>query len=161
MEQWRTHPRFTDYEVSDFGRVRRRTAVKGSRPGRMKSPTLSTTGYLIVNIEGKPRKIHTLVLEAFVGPRPGRQDGCHLDGDRTNNVLPNLRWASRSENMRHARLHGTDSRCERHPMAKLTMAQVQEIRRRHAAGTLQRELAAAFGVSRAHISYLVLKGWVL
>lgn len=161
MEQWRTHPRFTDYEVSDLGRVRRGTPVKGSRPGRMKSPSLSTTGYLVVSIEGKPRKVHTLVLETFIGPRREGQDGCHLDGDRTNNVLQNLRWASRSENMQHARLHGTDARCERHPMAKLTAAQVQEIRERRAAGCLHRELASAFGVSRGHISYIVSKGWVL
>src|SRR5687767_12860617 len=107
VENWLTHPVFVDYEVSDLGAVRRRTAKGGTRAGRMKQPSLTKNGYLTVNIERKPRKVHALVLECFVGPRPEKHDACHNDGTRTNNVLSNLRWATRKENMRDAVGHGT------------------------------------------------------
>lgn len=44
---------------------------------------------------------------------------------------------------------------EAHGMAKLTEQKVREIRSRHAAGELQRELARAFGVSRSAIGLIV------
>lgn len=46
----------------------------------------------------KVRRIHRLVLEAFVGPRPDDMDACHWDDDPTNNRLINLRWDTRKEN---------------------------------------------------------------
>ena len=50
---------------------------------------------------------HLLVLEAHVSPRPVGLEGCHNDGDPTNNVVGNLRWDTHSANLldiaRHAR----------------------------------------------------------
>lgn len=109
-ETWRRHPVFVDYDVSDQGRVRRAIPAKGAQVGRVKAASLSTTGYLTVNLDAKPRKVHVLVLETFVGPRPPKHDGCHNDGDRQNNALENLRWATRKENMADAITHGTAQR---------------------------------------------------
>lgn len=129
MEEWRVIPRFPDYEASDLGSVRRKTQKAGTRAGRVKHPTVTKNGYMIVNIEKKPRKVHALILESFVGPRPEKHDACHNDGNRLNNVLTNLRWATRKENMADARAHGTDCHGERHPFARLTWATVREIRK--------------------------------
>lgn len=51
------------------------------------------------------RKVHLLVLEAFVGPRPSpRHHGAHYpDPDPTNNRARNLRWALPEENEAHKR----------------------------------------------------------
>lgn len=106
-EAWARHPTYVDYDISTLGRVRRATPKKGTRVGHILSPRPNDTGYLTVVIGNKPRKVHALVLETFVGPRPLKHDGCHNDGDRTNNALPNLRWATRAENMADARAHGT------------------------------------------------------
>jgi hypothetical protein len=62
-------------------------------------------GYLRVNLvrDGKhySRPAHCLVLEAFVGPCPLGMEACHFpDTERSNNRLDNLRWDTRSENMR-------------------------------------------------------------
>lgn len=47
------------------------------------------------------KKVHTLVLEAFVGPRPEGMQACHYpDHDKTNNRLDNLRWDTQSNNLR-------------------------------------------------------------
>jgi hypothetical protein len=45
------------------------------------------------------RRIHNLMLEAFVGPRPDGAFGLHADDNPGNNTLPNLRWGSRSQNL--------------------------------------------------------------
>ncbi len=154
-EDWRRHPRFTDYEVSTLGRVRRLTASKGTYRGRLKKPSLGTTGYLVISIEGKPRKVHVLVLETFVGKRPKRCDACHNDGHRFRNALVNLRWASRTENMADARKHGTLPQGESHGHAKLTEGEVLSIRMHAATGVLQKDLAKVFGVTPSHVSEIV------
>lgn len=50
----------------------------------------------------KPKrfKTHTLVLEAFVGPKPPRMFACHIDGNRQNNHASNLRWDTAGANAR-------------------------------------------------------------
>lgn len=154
-EDWRQHPRFVSYEVSTLGRVRRLTASKGTYKGRLKRPSVSTTGYAIVSIEGKPRKVHVLVLETFVGPRPKGCDACHNDGSRLNSALLNLRWAPRTENMADARKHGTLAQGESHGLAKLTAADVIEIRKLAASGVLQKVLALCFAVTPGHVSEIV------
>ena len=45
------------------------------------------------------RYIHHLVTEAFIGPRPAKHDVDHIDGDKTNNTVSNLRYVSRLQNM--------------------------------------------------------------
>ena len=51
--------------------------------------------------------VHILVLEAFVGPRPTGMFACHIDGDASNNRLPNLRWDTPRNNNLDAVQHRT------------------------------------------------------
>jgi len=53
------------------------------------------------------KRVHRLVLEAFIGPAPKGTICCHNDGDPTNNRLENLRWDTHSSNTRDAIRHGT------------------------------------------------------
>lgn len=98
------------YEVSDMGRVRSLDRkVKYSNgsihphPGRMLKFT-PLHGYPTVCLAKKGTRktsyVHILVLEAFVGPRPPKMEGCHSDDVRTNNNLSNLRWDTAPENRR-------------------------------------------------------------
>jgi hypothetical protein len=120
-EEWR--PVVGDegsYEVSSHGRVRSldRTIVfpdgrKRLARGRILKPWAQVRGrYPAVGVgtkDGKKQKrlIHTLVLEAFIGPRPEGFACCHNDGDSENNHLSNLRWDSYSENNHDLVRHGT------------------------------------------------------
>lgn len=98
------------YEVSNQGRVRRieyQVPLKNGKfrtfPERiLKSRDQSCSRHQVVELlYGKEKKtslVHRLVLEAFVGPCPPKQEACHHDDDPKNNSLENLRWGTRSEN---------------------------------------------------------------
>ena len=97
-------------------------------------------------------KAHRLVALAFLGPSPfPRAHVAHYDGDKTNNHVPNLRWATPAENeadkRRHGRAHGAPPG-ERHPMAKLTVDIVKEMRRLAATGMNAREISEQLGVAK-------------
>lgn len=106
------------YEVSDQGNVRslNRTIPHGngssvrSLQGRTLQATPNQRGYLTVALwaDGAERRklVHRLVLEAFLGPCPDGMEGCHRDGNRTDNRLARLRWDSHSENMRDVNRYG-------------------------------------------------------
>ena len=146
------------YEVSDQGRVR------SLRSGRLMSLSTSNTGYMQLNLSGKParklRHAHRLVLEAFVGPCPVGMEGCHTNGNRSDNRLSNLRWDTRTGNMADAIAHGTTNRGERNPHTKFTELDVHNIRQSTAKNT---ELAKVYGVSRETIRDIKLRkrwGWL-
>lgn len=55
----------------------------------------------------KSHRVHLLVLEAFVGPRPTPDAvGLHFDDDIWNNRVDNLRWGTRSDNWHDAVRNG-------------------------------------------------------
>lgn len=116
-EQWRPVVGYAGYEVSDLGQVRSldRKVKHGARTmsvaGRVRKVQLDHDGYQKVSLsrEGHRPKlvfVHHLVLEAFVGPRPVGQECCHGPGGRTDNRLTNLRWDTKSENMKDVVRHG-------------------------------------------------------
>lgn len=100
------------YEVSSLGRVRSvdrqvvsRTGVARWFPGVLRTPYVRTErgGYPMysLHVEGQYRvtPVHTLVAEAFIGPRPPGQVIRHLDGDPLNNVPANLAYGTVTENI--------------------------------------------------------------
>lgn len=108
------------YEVSDRGHVRslERLDSEGKRvSGRVLSGGFGPGGHPKVSLwKGGVRKhfyVHTLVLEAFVGPRPEFMEACHEDGCPTNNHVSNLRWDSRSANVRDSVEHKTHNESRR------------------------------------------------
>lgn len=90
------------------------------------------TGYLYCELakQGQIRKnrtVHSLVAEAFIGPRPPGCEVAHKDGSRTNNFLSNLRYATYSENNADKLQHGTHLVGGKAPGAKLTNNDVDDI----------------------------------
>lgn len=71
----------------------REGAVAGSK---------NSNGYIIIQFEGRAYKAHRLAWMIFHGTVPNG-DVDHINGDRTDNRISNLRVVSRSVNMRNAR----------------------------------------------------------
>ena len=102
MEEWRNVVGFEGvYEVSNYGNVRRKDSKKELRGG------LNTYGYKVFILSKNgirhTGKGHRLVAEAFIPNPDNKRDVNHKDGDKANNYVDNLEWASRSENITHAR----------------------------------------------------------
>src|SRR6267378_534776 len=74
------------------------------------------------------RKVHNLVLEAFVGPCPLGKQAAHLDDDQFDNRVENLRWATPKENSADRVRNGKQVRGITCYNAKLTEEQVKDIR---------------------------------
>lgn len=157
-EKWRLVPSLEPYEVSDFGRVR--------RAGRLLLGFFDSDGYhrISTSIAGARRQVsvHTMVLFAFVGPRPTPEHQCaHWDGDRIHNRLGNLRWALPPEQYEDRIRHRTDNGGPRNYWAKLTQEQANEIRQVYTPGHPAHGMMALsrrFGVTRGAISGIVHKG---
>jgi len=108
QEIWRSIVDCPGYEVSNRGRVRsiNRVGVDGRRVhGRILTGSLSgSTGARLTVRLHRPdgtvakRYIHSLVLEAFIGPRPRGCVARHINDDGMNNALSNLRWGTKSQN---------------------------------------------------------------
>lgn len=167
-EQWKSIPGYEMYDVSDRGRIR--SWHNGKYGRRKEGPRvlrlwLDGSGYpqvrLSKNGQGECFLVHVLVLLAFVGPCPDSRQCCHGDGDRTNNHLDNLRWDTCLANWQDALAHGTVRLGEAHGGAKLTEANVIEIRRLYAAGGVSHAgLAAQFGVHHGTIGKITRRqGW--
>lgn len=68
-------------------------AIKGTSP-----QYIDKDGYLIVSIDRRKYRVHRLVFLYFNGEHPSL-DIDHIDGDRINNKIENLRHVSRAVNM--------------------------------------------------------------
>lgn len=108
-EQWRQVPGHPAYDVSDQGRIR--SWKCRSKWGLSDSPanlSLSSDkgGYLRCLVDRKNKYPHIVVLEAFIGPRPGPGfHASHLNGDNKDNRLVNLCWETASQNNRRRVAH--------------------------------------------------------
>ena len=88
-------------------------------------------GYALLSQNSRMRLVHRLACEATNGPPPTPEhQAAHSCGKGHEGcVNPNhLSWKLCAENHADKLLHGTHNRRERSPHAKLTAAQVREIR---------------------------------
>lgn len=84
-----------NYQISNFGRVK-------NNKGKLIKPHINKCGYIELHLgkDGKHynRKIHRLVAEAFI-PNPDQLPQVdHIDTDKANNIVSNLRWVTSKEN---------------------------------------------------------------
>lgn len=160
------------YEVSDVGDVRslprtgtrsdgRRYVVSGrvlrcgTHPAGHKHVMLCVDGHYVT------RKVHHLVAEAFLGPWPeGATVVRHLNDDPADNRSENLAYGTQADNIRDCMRNGNKPRGERHSGARLTRAQVTEIKEGLRDGVQQKHFMEKFGVSQKTISDIsVGKTW--
>lgn len=100
-EIWKPIAEFTEYEVSNLGRVR---TVKTSR---IKTQPIHWKGYPVVTLR-KPIQIcrtfrtHRLVAAAFIPNLNNYPQVNHKNGIKTDNRVENLEWCNNSMNQQHS-----------------------------------------------------------
>lgn len=97
MEKWRVIPGWEQYEMSERGRVR---SLHKNRKGHLMSVYIRD-GYptVILSKNGvwKHQHIHRLLALAWLPNPKNKPFVIHLDCDRSNFHLDNLRWATSKE----------------------------------------------------------------
>lgn len=149
---WQNVPGYPNYQVSRDGQVRSLTRNK------LLSQVKNKRGYRLVNLyrEGRPRNflVHRLVATAFIAAIPLGWEVNHKDGNKDNNGVDNLEIVTPEQNRLHAKQYGLIRRGERNPRAKMTEAQVRDIRRRRAEGETVMKLAREYDLGERAI-YLI------
>lgn len=160
-------PGFPAYTITKDGRVwsKPRKSSRGQEPGRWLTNTTQTNGYVYTHLNVKGKQYHfrlsCLILLAFVGPRPKGTQCRHLDGDKQNNYLTNLKWGTPKENIQDAIKHGTHPCLRRGAKSNRSILSENQVKlifnAYHDGAYNQQELADTFNVSDAHISRIVNK----
>ena len=103
------------YEVSNLGRVRsikfRNNRTEFDRIKILKAND-NSRGYpaVTLSMHGKTKTycVHRLVAMAFIPNPQNLPDVDHIDHNRTNNVVTNLQWLTKGDNVRRSKhlMHG-------------------------------------------------------
>lgn len=117
-EEWLAVPGFEGlYEVSNTGKVKSleredvvathdRQPFKRKRSEKLLKQYIDRYGYLKVYLykNKKPHylTVHRLVALAFIPNTENKNTVDHIDCDRTNNRVENLRWVTVKENLEHS-----------------------------------------------------------
>lgn len=151
------------YEISAFGRVKRLGHPRDKRTRPQSIMKLSPSdGYLItcfISREGKKRmvKAHRLVAKAFI-PNPDNKPFInHKNLNRADNAVDNLEWVSHQENVNHAMNNRSWRWGGSRKDAKLTDAQVLQIKEHLKFGRkilTYKEIAFFYGVSPSLIGMI-------
>jgi len=138
------------YQVSNLGRVKRSGYNKVSKDCKYRraykdekeiAQMIRKNGYkklsLGLNKVIKNELVHRLVALAFIQNPMNKKCVNHIDGNKENNNVKNLEWATSKENINHAIDIGlVDNKGENSPVSKLTNGDVIKIKSMFKSGVL-------------------------
>ena len=161
--EWKKIKQNENYSINEYGEVR------NDITGKLKRTFINkNSGYVCVDLykDNKSTKhtIHRLLAETFIPNPLNKSTVDHKDGNRLNNSLENLRWATYSEN--NSRFNSIGVRSE-----KIKVTHYKEKRKKRGGGHEEwletdnvmyfdriRDAANHFEVTEANISLMLKKG---
>lgn len=109
MEEWKDiclvhgYEQFTNYEISSTGHVRNKKTNRIHKPYHNKE-----TGYLQSWLyQERYRKtfnIHRIIAILFIKNIDNKEFVDHINGDKTDNRVDNIRWVNKSENAMNSKI---------------------------------------------------------
>lgn len=149
MEIYKVISDYPNYEISNLGNVR------NIKTGRVLRSCMGKGGYSMVwlwNGNGKEMfYVHRLVANAFILNPEIKPCVNHIDGCKSNNYVSNLEWVTSSENMKHARRTGLQTKSGYTKQRTRCIETGQEFES-------QRDAGKYFGCRQASIGQSIKKG---
>jgi hypothetical protein len=144
------------YSVSNFGSVRSNWSDRPDRNLKHRvryekvfvlKPWVHTTGYWRVSLgRNNARYVHRLMALAFLPNPDGLTQIDHIDGDRLNSALKNLRWVSQKQNIQlGGERHQWQAQKQASTARRLFVENAFEFAALHNAGHSLRWIAKKFG----------------
>ena len=144
---WKKVKNYNNYSVNENGEVRNDIS------GKIKSAYICKgNGYYYVDLwennKSKNIPLHRIIAEAFIPNPENKPTVDHADGNRQNNKIDNLRWATYSEQNSRFNTYGVRSEkiyAEKETGEKICFNQISEA-------------AKYFGCTIGNISQMLKKG---
>ena len=97
MEEYKLIKNFENYSVSNLGNIKNNDTNEITKQ-------YNSQGYKRVFLNGKNKRVHRLVAEAFIPNPENKSCVDHKNNIRDDNRIDNLRWATIKENNQNASL---------------------------------------------------------
>lgn len=101
MEIWKSIEFDNRYQISTFGNIRRLTTTGQ----KLINGSIGNRGYKYIQLQREGKRInlliHQLVAKAFIPNPENKPDIDHIDRNKLNNRVDNLRWCFHKENMQN------------------------------------------------------------
>ena len=91
---WKIIEERPNYSINEFGEIR------NNKTGRILKSRVGTSGYVQIMLGRKttPLYVHRLVAKAFIPNKKKLPQVDHINGNKTDNIVSNLRWVTVSQN---------------------------------------------------------------
>lgn len=150
---------FSRYKIYENG------LIFSQKTNKFLKQVVSKYGYyrvILFNDSKKPvnTSVHRAVLMSFKPMKLIKHlHAAHLDGNKLNNKIENLKWSTPKENMEHKKLHGKYHIGETHPRSKLTDKQRLDIFNRYKlinrTKSNAKSIGLEYGITRKHVVNIV------
>lgn len=117
---YKTIKGYPGYMISKQG------VIINEKTGRVLTPTkCKNSGCLKVTISGDTKYVHRLVADTYLRNPKHKSDVMHIDKDKSNNDIENLKWATHRETQRRSYNLGIDAPGGREPAKPIFVNELQ------------------------------------
>ena len=156
-----------EYIVSDDGKIFSTKNIGRGKYHKEISQRENKDGYMMVTVGLNSNRtgvrVHRIIAEAFIDNPLNLPEVDHIDRDRKNNSVDNLRWISSFENKSQIpfEVRSKPRKHEKNGRAKLTMEDAEKIRELYKGGKSISKIARDYNVGGSTISCVVHnKTWI-